>query len=62
MKYRILYALCRKGNYEDAAQNLRTLYSEMDRSEPNNAALFIHMAQLFSRLVRTLFYGSGVAF
>ncbi|XP_050699357.1 tetratricopeptide repeat protein 21B-like [Eriocheir sinensis] len=50
MKYRTLYALCRKGNYDEAAQNLRTLYTEMDRSEPNNAALFIHMAQLFSRL------------
>lgn len=52
MKYRALHVLCRLGNYEEAAQNLRTLYAEMDRSEPNNAALFVHMAQLFSRLVR----------
>ncbi|KAK3874065.1 hypothetical protein Pcinc_020974 [Petrolisthes cinctipes] len=51
MKFRALHVLCRLGNYEDAAQSLRTLYAEMDRSEPNNAALFVHMAQLFSRLV-----------
>ncbi|XP_071548285.1 tetratricopeptide repeat protein 21B-like [Panulirus ornatus] len=50
LKYQTLYALCRQGNYEDAAQGLRNLYSEMDRSEPNNASLFVHMAQLFSRL------------
>lgn len=51
LKYRTLYALCRQGNFEDAAQGLRNLYTEMDRSEPNNASLFVHMAQLFSRLV-----------
>lgn len=56
MKYRALHVLCRVGNYEEAAQNLRTLYAEMDRSEPNNAALFVHMAQLFSRLVRKWMY------
>ncbi|XP_068223465.1 tetratricopeptide repeat protein 21B-like [Palaemon carinicauda] len=50
MKYRNLYTLCRQGNCEDAAHGLRSLYSEMDKSEPNNASLFIHMAQLFSRL------------
>ncbi|XP_069186237.1 tetratricopeptide repeat protein 21B isoform X2 [Procambarus clarkii] len=50
LKYKTLYSLCRQGNYEDAAQGLRNLYSEMDRSEPNNASLFVHMAQLFSRL------------
>ncbi|KAK3857879.1 hypothetical protein Pcinc_020970 [Petrolisthes cinctipes] len=50
MKFQALHVLCRLGNYEDAAQSLRTLYAEMDRSEPNNAALFVHMAQLFSRL------------
>ena len=51
-KYRTLHLLCRQGNYGETAQSLRDLYSEMDRSEPTNATLFIHMAQLFSRLVR----------
>lgn len=55
LKYKTLYALCRQGNYDDAAQALRDLYSEMDRSEPNNASLFVHMAQLFSRIVSMSF-------
>ncbi|CAL4164059.1 unnamed protein product, partial [Meganyctiphanes norvegica] len=60
-KYRTLYVLCRQGNYEEAAQGLRNLYSEMDRSEPNNAALFIHMAQLFSRLeTNNVFFTNNV--
>ncbi|XP_027210397.1 tetratricopeptide repeat protein 21B-like isoform X1 [Penaeus vannamei] len=50
LKHKTLYALCRQGNYDEAAQALRDLYSEMDRSEPNNASLFVHMAQLFSRI------------
>ncbi|KAK7082681.1 Tetratricopeptide repeat protein 21B [Halocaridina rubra] len=50
LKYRTLHTLCQQGNFEETANELRNLYSEMDRSEPNNASLFIHMAQLFSRL------------
>ena len=51
LKYRVVHGLCRVGPSSEPAQNLKALYAEMDRSETNNAALFVQMAQLFSRLV-----------
>ena len=59
MKYRALHFLCRQGNYDETAQILRDLYTEMDSIEPNNATLFVHMAQLFSRLVSSISLASS---
>lgn len=56
LKYKALYTLCRQGSYDEASQSLRELYSEMDRSEANNAILFIQAAQLFSRLVNYVLF------
>jgi hypothetical protein len=49
-KFKILQHVCRKGSYEDAAIQLRKLYAELEKVEPQNAHQFIVNAQLFSRL------------
>jgi hypothetical protein len=42
--------MCRHGQYDGASDQLRTLYAELERAEPQNAGLFRANAQLFSRL------------
>lgn len=50
LKLRVLVLTCREGNYEEASLSLRHFYSEMEKSEPKNADLFVENAQLFSRV------------
>ena len=56
LKYNALHTLCRQGNYEESSQQIQDIYNELNKSEPNNAPLFIHMAQLFSRVVRKFIF------
>jgi len=49
-RFKILKLMCRHGQYEGASEQLRLLYAELERSEPQNSGLFRANAQLFSRL------------
>ena len=50
-RFTILYALCREGNYQDAASKIGDLLQVMDRVEPRNATLYDEFARVFCRLV-----------
>lgn len=50
LKIKVLTVICREGNYDEASLSLRRFYSEMEKSEPKNAELFVDSAQLFSRV------------
>jgi tetratricopeptide repeat protein 21B len=50
LKVKVLILICREGNYKEASLSLRRFYSEMEKSEPKNAELFLESAQLFSRV------------
>ncbi|KAK7872002.1 hypothetical protein R5R35_004518 [Gryllus longicercus] len=50
LKAKLLTTICRDGNYEDAALNIRRYFSEMEKMEPKNVELFLDSAQLFSRI------------
>lgn len=42
--------MCRDGNYSSAVGTLQYLYSAMEKVEPTNCDLYLHISQLFSRV------------
>ncbi|XP_012939708.1 tetratricopeptide repeat protein 21B isoform X2 [Aplysia californica] len=50
MEYQIVHTLCREGNYTEAASKIADVVTAMDRQETQSSQLYVHMAQVFSKL------------
>lgn len=47
-KYKILYTICKKGDYIEASDQLDKLYGVLEKNETKNARIFYDLAKLFS--------------
>lgn len=50
MKLQALCMICRDGKYDECRDLLDMIYTEIELNEPRNVALYIIIAQLFSRI------------
>ncbi|XP_059173967.1 tetratricopeptide repeat protein 21B-like [Physella acuta] len=50
MEYQIVQILCREGNYAEAATKIADLITTLDRVESRSGQLYLHFAQVFSKL------------
>ncbi|KAK3772094.1 hypothetical protein RRG08_061179 [Elysia crispata] len=50
MEYQIVHTLAREGNYSEASSKIADLVTTLDRLEPQTGQLYMHMAQVFSKL------------
>lgn len=50
LRVKVLVLICRDGNYKAGATALQYLFSSMAKVEPSNCDLYLHIAQLFSRV------------
>ncbi|KAH9507420.1 Tetratricopeptide repeat protein 21B [Bulinus truncatus] len=50
IEYQVLCILCRDGNYAEASMKIADLVSTLDKVEPQSGQLYLHMAQVFSKL------------
>lgn len=48
IKYKILFTICKKGDYIEAADQLDKFYEVLEKNETKNARIFYDLAKLFS--------------
>ena len=53
---KILQMVCRQSKYSEAADALRQLFAELERSEPTNAGLFVTNARFVIHFKPFLIY------
>ena len=50
-RMKILQMVCRQSKYVEAADALRQLFAELERSEPTNAGLFVANARFVTHFI-----------